>query len=463
LLNSIFAVLSVVALPVAAQEEQVEQVEQEEQVENIGTTVGLNAEIGRSDNIGRSATDEVESDIASLGLDFRTVTERTRFRGAAAGDIRFRTYSADIVADDDDELVGSIDGIAAVDLVRDRFSWLFVGNYGQTRQNALQADSPQNRQGATVLSTGPQVALPLGTLNILRLSAQKSWRTFEDTSEFDSQATVARIGLARALSPVSQLGIDLSRTEVEVDDSDGEYEIDSYFLTYNKRLASGGVQLWAGEGRVSIADQSTSSEIFNANWSREFGAYSRFSIIASKQFTDAGELFRLGINAGTSGVGGFGAVGGPGAALPDVVDITNARLRDVLLDPNPFERSDLVFRYDLTQPTATTSISLGASTDRFEQDDALDNDGTYLQFSHRRNLGRLWNFLLSMQLARREFLVAPREDDDFRGRITVGREFGSRSRVDFSYEKNKRNERRNDVGSFDENVFSIAYYFQLVR
>ena len=103
--------------------------------------------LGQTDNLGRNA-DELQSDIGRLAVGFAGRTDRRRLRGAVAGDIEYRKYGAEELLDDDDEVLGSVDGVLELHAVPDRVQWDFRVGYGQVRIDALGAMGPSNRQRA---------------------------------------------------------------------------------------------------------------------------------------------------------------------------------------------------------------------------------------------------------------------------------------------------------------------------
>src|SRR5690606_38238585 len=104
---------------------------------------------------------ELRSDIEMLGVGLVAGKASSRWRGVIATDLEFRRYDAEII-EDNDELLGSLDGRLEIELVPERFVWIFEQNSGQSRTNPLAPVGPDNRERTDVFSTGPRWAFPVG-------------------------------------------------------------------------------------------------------------------------------------------------------------------------------------------------------------------------------------------------------------------------------------------------------------
>jgi hypothetical protein len=414
--------------------------------------LSINAGYGHSDNIDRGDPG-VSSSFPRVGVAFGVGRESRRMTGALAADIELLKYSEEGLTEDDKELLGSIDGVLALALVPDRFAWDFAENLGQTRTDALGALAPNNRERMTVISTGPRLNFRLGGRNSMRLSARTVERTLEDSEFLDSRTDAVQLGLFRTIGPVSEVGIDFAHSEIEFDDTDQQgYEFDAVFLNYDRQFASGGVQARVGEGEVLIGSELSSSALMSFAWLREIGARSSLSILATRELTDAGEVFRLG---GIPGVGAPDAVGGAGGSF----DIDDARLRDVVLTASPLRRSSIETQFQISGERSTLFFTAGISEDRFEVDSTLDNEGVNLRLSLARNLTALWSAELDVRLWRKDYEAFINEIDEVFSRLALTRHLGRRANLVFSAGHNTRS----GASPFDENVYTIWFNYELVQ
>ena len=414
--------------------------------------LGVNVGYGQTDNIGRNAASERDSAFQTLGFDFDLTRDSRRLNGALGGGVDLLRYSEKGIIDDDREVLGSLDGRLAIGIVPERFNWDFAGNFGQMRTNPLAGISPTNREHVTIFSTGPRVDLPLGGRSTLRLSGEVAERTYEVSDSLDSRTTSVQLSLFRAISPVSNLGISFDHSEndfVSLPD-DQDYEFDNVYLTYSKDFASGGIQAAVGSGEVTIGTESSSSAVMSFGWDRALGARSHLSISAGRDFADAGELFR---NGGVPGLGGAGSLGGIGG-------INDARWYDVVLTPNPLERTTLGAAFTVTGERTDMSVSFGVAEERYEVNADLDNDGAYINFSLSREFNPRWSGGVQLRGWRQNFGRLSQDDDNFYIQARVTRELGSRASIEFAYEYNTRD---SETNPFDQNVYTINFSYQIVQ
>ncbi|HEY8549716.1 MAG TPA: hypothetical protein VIL35_07170, partial [Vicinamibacterales bacterium] len=130
--------------------------------------------VGESDNLNRDAA-ALRSDMTILGLGFGARRNTRLVRGALAGDVELREYGAEGLADDD-EVLGSIDGVLELHVVPDRFRWDAESNFGQVRTDPSAPVGPENRERTTVFSTGPRLSWPVGGRNTLEVGADVAER-----------------------------------------------------------------------------------------------------------------------------------------------------------------------------------------------------------------------------------------------------------------------------------------------
>ena len=397
---------------------------------------------GQTDNLNKD-TVGLRSDMTILGLGFSARRDRALARGALAGDVDLLKYGAADVADDD-EVLGSIDGILELHAVPDRFRWDFGGNFGQVRTDPRAPVGPDNRERTRVVSTGPALAWPFGRRSVLEVGAEVADRRFERTETLDSRLTSTRVGISRSVSPVTRVAITFEQSENEFDADLDTYEFEIVSLEYRKRLASGSALVRAGSGTVDIGGESEDTVVATLAWDRAVGARSRLFIWGGRELTDAGGLF----------VGG-GAIGGDVAlsSLADVVRTTDGRLRDVTLSSSPLRRQSAGARFEVRGEAATFRLSVAQSEDRFEFDETLDNDLTTVQVSGSRQFGPRWRGEVSATQWDQDFTVLGTANEDQSLGLVVARAVGRSSRLEVEIQRNRR---VGDLDPFDENVVIVS-------
>src|SRR5690606_12511661 len=138
----------------------------------------------------------------------------------------------------------------------DRFRWDAESNFGQVRTDPSAPVGPENRERTTVFSTGPRLSWPFGGRNTLEVGADVAERRFETTETLDSRLTTARLGVARAIGPVTRVALTFERSENEFEIQEERYEFQILSLEYRKQLASGEAVASAGRGAVEIQGES---------------------------------------------------------------------------------------------------------------------------------------------------------------------------------------------------------------
>jgi hypothetical protein len=359
-------------------------------------------------------------------------SESSRVSTSLDLDLEFRNYSEDTI---DDQPVGTLSGVADIDIVEERFDWSFEDYYSQGRTDALQAPSPLNREGINVFSSGPRVDLPLGQRTSLVLDANYQARRYEDSLSLDSDSVTRELGVVRQATQTTQLGLIASNDEIEYDQPGvSEYDIDSLSLRYEKRFATGGVRAVIGRNELEYVNVKYDGPLYDFNWSRDVATRSTLTFSATREFTDSGSLFA------------------PESSGPGGDDVT-----DVLLSPNPVEREQLGVVYSLMSDRTVFSVGTTMLDDSYVGDPTLDNDSLFGTVSFSRALSPRSGAGVAFDKVRREYsdvALAGEEDDaiaTFWINYALGRQFDA-AFVATRYE-------RDGLQSFDETRYEVRFFY----
>lgn len=399
--------------------------------------------IGHTDNLNRDAN-ELESDIGVLGVGFAGRTDRRWLRAGLAADVEYRRYHAD---EDDNEVLGSVDGELELHMVPDRVQWDFSVAYGQARIDPLGAVGPANRQYATSFSTGPQLALPLGGRTILQIGGSVSDQSFEVTEDLDGRSMDARLGLERRINPVTQLTLALEGVEIEYDLDDQTHDIATLSLEYRRELASGEAFASIGRGEVKINNEEAEPvTVGQIVWNRAVGARSRFEICAGREITDAGSAFT---DAGV-------AIGCPGtlSSLASVARTTDNREQGTVSTQNPFVRAGGSLSYQMDGALGHFRATFSMAQDRFEDDSTYDNDSTIFEISGWRDFAHHWRAELAARLWIQDYIELDDKNEDQFVRFSLSRLLSRGMRLTLSYEQNRRD---SGVGPFDAHDYFLTF------
>lgn len=200
--------------------------------DQFGWSIEAGAE--RSDNIGRTDTDELNETTGILGLGLNIITNRPRLASNIVADLEYRDY---LDREFESEISGGLNGRVDFAFIPERFDWVVEDSYGQIARNRQVADRPDNREQINYLSTGPELTLPLGARTELLLSGR--WTdTYLEESLQDNQATLGSVSLVRTFSETTSMSLDAGASQTEFDESE-------LFPSYDTRQASLGFQLRA--------------------------------------------------------------------------------------------------------------------------------------------------------------------------------------------------------------------------
>ncbi len=126
----------------------------------------------------------------------------------------------------DDEVLGQLDGEVTWWAVPERFAWVLDDVYGQIATDPFSPIGPDNRQNTNFLSTGPDWYIPLGARMRGYLGGRYGSAQYELTDS-DSERLLGIVGIDRAVSSSSRLGVQASTETVDFD-SDLQTDFDRH-------------------------------------------------------------------------------------------------------------------------------------------------------------------------------------------------------------------------------------------
>jgi len=321
----------------------------------------IRAGVSHSDNIGR---DELEQSgtFATAGFMTNLVGERNRLAWALNGLMDYYSYNDSVY---DDEPVGAVVGQATIDVVKDRLSWDFMGNYGQLRRDSFAPESVENRESISALEMGPALTLPLSSTTVFSARGRLGQRQSGGDGTVDSKLTTLETGFFRYLDPLKQLGVFVSKRDVEFDANQVPgYEVESAFFRYEQELRSGSVTLEMGSNQLQREGASSESGLFTRlNVATAFGSRSRLSLYAIQDFQDSAYSLRDGLDPTFGGSG-----------------------RQVALTSDPMERRGLGFVAGLRGKRMTTDVSIETANESYKSDQESDRETVSYRISVAREV-----------------------------------------------------------------------------
>lgn len=247
--------------------------------------------VGRTDNLGRTASDQQSQTMTSVGVQFAVAEQTRRLNADAVGDLSWLEYSD---SEFSDEFVGNAAGRVRLSLIPGRLQWVAEDRFGQTRQDLFAAPSPLNRENINHFSTGPDLRLGLGSATELTLGARYSLVDYEH-SEADMRRWSASAGLSRELSGTARLSGNVSGESIEGrrGNPGADYDRGAVFLRYALTGSRTTLSMDGGANRVKGGGIEGTGALVRFTLGREVGR-SIFSLSAGQEYTDAGSAFGLG-------------------------------------------------------------------------------------------------------------------------------------------------------------------------
>lgn len=209
---------------------------------------GFDASVGYDDNVTRVPEGEQDETIAAVGAQLRFDQESKRIDASIVGRLEYRDYLDNSF---DSEVAGNLVADSRFALVEDRLTWVLADTFGQSTRNQLAADTPANRENINLLTTGPELRLPLGSRNSLLLSGRYMDLYYED-SDLGNERVRGELALQRELSGGSVISLNGNSESVTFDQAlFPDFERTEAFLAYDAQAAR--TQLSASAGVTEIS------------------------------------------------------------------------------------------------------------------------------------------------------------------------------------------------------------------
>lgn len=405
------------------------------QQQTVATDFGIRIGGARSDNILRVPVNEESGSYTLLGLTFDLARVGRRLDASLIGDVEVRDYD---IPNLDNEPVGSLNASLSFDIVPERFEWFVDDSYGQTRANPFQAVGPGNRQEVNVIATGPRLNLPIGGRTFARLTGTHRQREFDQSNRLDSTVADIEAGAYRSLSTTTEVGLAVSSQETTYDDfTVPDSEIESVFVSYQRRLATGNASLRVGRTKAGFAGTDRSGPLIGLNWVRGIGARSQLTIDLQNSLSDTGAQF----------------------LRNNVVNNVLGTPATLLQTPDVFEFSSLGLAFAITGERSTFSIGATLGQAEYLNDTTLDSDQGSVNVSYQRELSTAWVFGIGTNVFEREFEQFDRVDRDRGSQLWLARA-GRRVSARISFQAASR-DGRNSIRPYDENLVQISFDIDL--
>lgn len=356
---------------------------------------GLEARLGRSDNIGRVQDAEQSETIAVAGLNVSWLEDSQRLEADVAVDLSYFEYLDDTF---DSELLGHANGSVIVGLIPERILWTFEDSFGQAQADPFAASTPETRENINYFTTGPDFILRLGSTGFVRLFGRYSATEFE-SSNFDSERMSAGLGVGRELSSRSRLSMNAITEDIDFENAvNADYERQSAFLRYELQGARTEVEAQLGYTWLdSDAAQEDGGMLARLSVSREVTTSSTVYISAGRQWADASDALRESLQS-------------PTADRP-VADAGQVRITAAA---SPAQTDDASIGWNFDRNRTAFGLSAGWRQESYETQPLLDRTSYAYDATASRQLGPSLQFGLLAAYVDEEFEGQDRTADEIR-------------------------------------------------
>jgi hypothetical protein len=393
---------------------------------------GVDVGVGASDNITRVDDDQQDETMASLAAQLRFSQDSKRLHANVATYLEYLDYMDDSYGE---EIVGNLVGDAVFDIIEERFSWTLEDTFGQTTQNQLAPNTPDNRENINYLSTGPNFTFSLGARTKLLLNGRYADVNYED-SELGNQRVNALFALRRDLSDASNTSINLTTEQVSFDDAvqGTDYDNNEAFLNYSVDAARTTLSADAGVTEIKSADQSNDSWLGRLKLTRRASTALTVGLELGHDFSDAGNAF-VDLQASQ-----------PGSADPVPVQQTTL----------PFENTYGTIFGRFSRNRTGIEVRAGYYDEGYDAQPLFDRKRTTFAVTLDRSLNAALSALVGADYSHQDYEALDSQFTDLTARFELQWKVGRSTVVSFDYHYLSRNDDSN-LSDYDANEVWVRF------
>jgi hypothetical protein len=317
---------------------------------------------GRSDNVTRVPTGEIEEDLTTAGLDLWITSEEHRYDADVYADLSYIDYRNGTYESD---LSGSAELSFRYKFLPDSFEWVVTDSFGQATFEPFEAQTPDTLENINYFTTGPDLGFRIGSVGELRALARYSMTSYEE-SDFNDERILGGLSLGRELSSRGTLSINATTERVEFEDPEfgSDYDRHSAYFGYEIESARTRVRAEAGYSEVHDVGDSSGSPLLGLELARELSERSVLTLLAGIVSSDAASAMRF-----------ANVLGGSVPSRPEQISSTDT-----------FESTYATLQWQFRAPRTTVALSVNYVDDAYVTLSELDRVGNFLFASVERQL-----------------------------------------------------------------------------
>ena len=385
------------------------------------TEYGFEVGIGNSDNIRRTETDEDSETILTTGVDLRWLREEGLVWADVDLDLSYFEYQDDAF---DSEVAGLANAEIRLRPAPERFEWVFIDRFGQTRTDPFVAATPGNVENVNFFSTGPDLSLRLGSRASVTLFGRYSMSHYED-SPFDDERQLIGLSIGRNMSERSRFAVNATTENVKFDNPlvGEEYDRRSAFLSYDADGVRTHINAEAGMSQIDRGDDTEDYPLFSLNVSRDLSPRTVLTFNVGTGSSDA-----------ASSAGFDDVFGGGGSGIPGRISTADT-----------FERRNARLGWEFTTPRTSLGASVGYEEHLYDTATEFDRSRRTLSLHARRHLTPRFSIEGNAHLQMSEFDESGQEDDETQLGITTSWNATGRLWIELDVNLHDRNSSLNET------------------
>ena len=259
---------------------------------NADVNLTVEATTGYTNNLLR--VPDGDSDVpVSLGLTGTWIESTKHLSADVQGRVDGVMYLKDTYPE---EVLGQINASVIWWAVPEQFSLVLMNVYGQTSTDPFSPIGPANRQNTNYLSTGPDWFIPLGARTRAYLGGRYGSVRYEEVADSNSERLLGIVGLDRAVSSSSRLGVQASTETVDYDSaSQPDVDRNEAYVRYEySRGTQSELVVNAGHTWLYSDSEDRSAPLLQVRLSRQVTSSVDLQLELVSQFSDAGRRFAAG-------------------------------------------------------------------------------------------------------------------------------------------------------------------------
>jgi hypothetical protein len=330
--------------------------------------------IGESDNIALQPHGGPSETIGMQGVDFTWHDRRPRLDADIDGAVSYLEYLHHTFGN---QVIGNVIGDVRATLVPELLFWDVADNFGQGRVNSLSALTPENRENINYFSTGPELALPLGSTTLLDISAHYAKVNYQ-VSPLSGNRESGAIALLHKLSSRASISLNVrdERVNYASDATYPDYDHQEAFVRFDAQGQRTTLGVDLGFSKIRDPAFPASGVLARMQLSRKVSPFSTVALSFAHQFSDATDVFRIGQTFG-------------GATLSNT--------QSVQPTGTPFKSDIATLAWNFQRSRTGFGLSLEHYKDAYQQPSTLDDNRTQAEASMSRALTPTLQVVLSEQ------------------------------------------------------------------